>query len=231
MAEIDYAFNLTALGGPSRRISSRRAGKDGRKGYNPVIMGYEKMERRVPCPCGKGIQVVEWEEHDTWSRGDEFGTYRLECEECAARYAYYWHTGHGQVWILNEDSLKLSSMESEAKAEREKLHKLIVERYEEQFVSHVQGLRNRTEMKYALGAGTGFFKNAKNNPSYVEGVARKSIRDRPRESFARLRVEDTEVNGLMTKIDTLNKEIFEFKRQMKKIPVPDRRGNIPKMSS
>jgi hypothetical protein len=65
----------------------------------------------------------------------------------------------------------LSSLESEAKEGQAQLQKIIVGRYEEQFVSHVLGLRNRTEMKYALGASTGFFKDAKDNPSYVEAEA------------------------------------------------------------
>lgn len=191
-------------------------------------MGYEKMERRIPCPCGKGTQVAEWEEHDTWSRGDEFGTFQMECEECAARYAYYWHTG--QVWIRKEDALKLNSLESEVKESQTQLDKIIVERYEEQFVSHVLGLRNRTEMKYALGAGTGFLREAKDNPSYVEQVARKALRNRPLQSFFQLRIQDSEVSGLTAKIDSLKNESRELIKRMEKIPVPDRWGNVPKVS-
>lgn len=191
-------------------------------------MGYEKMERRIPCPCGKGTQVAEWEEHDTWSRGDEFGTYRLECEECATRYVYYWHTG--QVWIRKEDALKLNGLQSEAKENQSRLERIIVERYEEQFVSHVLGLRNRTEMKYALGAGTGFFREAKDNPSYVEQVARKAIRERSLQSFAQLRVQNSEVSELKAKIDSLINERLELTKRMEKIPVPDKWGNVPKVS-
>lgn len=191
-------------------------------------MGYEKMERRIPCPCGKGTQVAEWEEHDTWSRGDEFGTYRLECEECAARYVSYWDLG--QVWILKEDKQRLDSLESEAKASQEKLQKLIVERYEEPFVSHVLGRRNRTEMKYALySVSVGFLKDAKDNPSYVEQIARKSISEHPCESFSHLRVQDSEVSGIIAGIDSLKQKIAEFRKRMAKIPVPDKWGNVRKM--
>jgi hypothetical protein len=193
-------------------------------------MGYEKMERRIPCPCGRGTQVAEWEEHDTWSRGDEFGTYVLECEECSAKYVYYWYTGHGQVWIRKEDALKLNSLESEAKENQKQLEQIIVGRYEEQFVSHVLGLRNRTEMKSALGAGTGFLREAKDNPSYVEQAARKAIRERPLQSFTHIRIQDSEISGLTAKIDSLKNESRELIKQMAKIPVPDRRGNVPKVS-
>lgn len=191
-------------------------------------MGYEKMERRIPCPCGKGTQVAEWEEHDTWSRGDEFGTYVLECKECAERYVYYWHIG--QVWIRKEDALTLNGLESKAKESQSQVGRIIVERHEEQFVSYVLGLRNRTEMKYALGAGVGFFRDAKDNPTYVEQSARKAIRERPLQSFTQLRVQDSEVSRLTGKIDSLNNESREFRKRMEKIPVIDKWGNVPKVS-
>jgi hypothetical protein len=193
-------------------------------------MGYEKMERRFPCPCGKGVQVSEWEEHDTWVHGNEGGPYKLECEDCAAQYESYWSVGQGQVWILKEDKGRLDSLESEAKEKQAKLQEIVVERYEESFVSHVLGLRNRTEMKYALHtAASGFFKNAKGNPSYVEGVARESIRAGPRETFGELRVQDSEVSGIMAEIDSLKREIGELRGRMEKIPVPDRWGKVQKM--
>jgi hypothetical protein len=63
----------------------------------------------------------------------------------------------------------------------------------------------------------------------VEEEARKAIRDSPRESFTKLRVLDAEVSGLLAKIESLTNERRELAKRMEKIPVPDRRGNIPKI--
>lgn len=132
-------------------------------------MGYEKMERRFPCPCGKGTQISEWEEHDTWVHGDTIGPFRLECEDCAARYESHWRIVGGQVWVLKEEKNRLDSLESQVMEKEAKLK--------------------------ALG------------------------------------VQDSEVSGIMSEIDSLKKEIDEFKRRMEKVAVPDRRGNVRKISS
>ena len=81
-----------------------------------------------------------------------------------------------------------------------------------------------------MKAASGFFREAKDNLSYVEQEARKAIKDRPLRSFAQLRVQDSEASGLTAKIDSLKNESRELTKQMEKIPVPDKRGNVPKVS-
>lgn len=169
--------------------------------------------------------MCEWEEHDTWVNGTETGLCRLECEECAARYDSSWDLG--QVWVPKEDKRRVAGLESMVKEKLAELRRIVVERYEEAFVSHVLQLRNRTAMKYALRVvPVGFLKNAKDNPSYVEQVARESIREHPREALGVLRVGDAEVSRIMTEIDSLKKEVGELRNGMTKIPAPDRWGNV-----
>jgi hypothetical protein len=184
-------------------------------------MGYEKFEREFPCPCGKGVQVAEWEEHDTWVSGNEGAEYALKCPDCAARLVYFYH-GALQFWARKEDKERLDKYAGDAGELRKRGEKLIVERCEQAFVDHVMRLPNRMTKKAATGAGRGFLKKA-TDPAYVEATAREAIRHHPQRCFAELKSPDSEIENLFAMADQLKQEERAFAEIIEKIGIPDKR--------
>ena len=184
-------------------------------------MAYEKCNREFPCPCGKGVQVAEWEEHDTWVSGNEGATYTLKCPVCAKRLVYFCH-GAQQFWVRKEDKEKLDRFAQDATELRKRGQKLIVERYEQPFVDHVLRLPNRMTKKAATGAGRGFLKNA-TDPSYVEAAARQAIKEHPQSCLAELTIADSEIENLFATADRLKQEERAFAGSIEKIAIPDKR--------
>jgi hypothetical protein len=184
-------------------------------------MGYEKFDREFPCPCGKGVQVAEWEEHDTWVSGNEGATYTLKCPDCAARLVFLYH-GALQFWVRKEDKEKLDKYAEDSREHRKRGEKLIIERYEQFFVDHVMQLPNRMAKKAATGAGRGFLKRA-THPSFVEAAAHEAIKHHPQHCFAELKTPDPEIEALFATADRLKKEERAFAETMEKIGIPDKR--------
>jgi prefoldin subunit 5 len=184
-------------------------------------MGYEKFEHEFPCPCGQGVQVAEWEEHDTWASGNEAATNRLTCPDCAQRLAYFYHAGEG-YWVLKEDKKKVDTLEiriQETEATIKKLTAELVQRHEQPWVDYINRLPNRMAKKSALGAGRGFLKLAV-DPAFVEAEARATIKSDPKWVYEALKLHDRQIEDLYVALHSLRKEKSELEGSIQKIRVP-----------
>ena len=184
-------------------------------------MGYEKFEHEHPCPCGKGVQVAEWEEHDTWVSGNEAATYTLRCPDCAQRFVYFYDVGQG-YWVLKEDKQKIDDLEKrirETEANLERRMREVVAPHEQAWVDHINTLPSRSAKKSALNAGRGFLKLAL-NPAFVEAEARAKIRLDPKWVYTELKLNDAEVESLSATLLALRQEKYELEKSIQKIRVP-----------
>jgi hypothetical protein len=187
-------------------------------------MGYEKFDREFPCPCGQGVQIAEWEEHDTWVSGNEAATYRLKCPECAQRLVHFYNGGL-ESWVRKEDKEKVDGLERrirETEAKAKMLMAKLVEQHEQSWVDYISQLPNRMAKKSALGAGRGFLKRAV-DPNFVEAEARATIKSDPQWVYTMMKLHDVEIQDLFLTLDRLRKEKRELETSINKIPIPDKR--------
>jgi hypothetical protein len=186
-------------------------------------MGYEKFEREFPCPCGQGIQVAEFEEHDTWVSGNEAATYTLKCPQCAERFTHFYHGV--ESWVLKSDKERIDGLEQQIRATETKVNVLLenlVKQHEQSWVDYINHLRNRTEKKSALRGGRGFLHQAL-DPSFVEAEARAKIKNDPQLVYRAMKLHDAEIEGLSASRQRLIEEKRALEGSIEKIPVPDKR--------
>ena len=187
-------------------------------------MGYEQFDREFPCPCGKGVQVAEWEEHDTWASGNEGATYTLKCPSCAERLTHSYHGGV-ESCVLKQDKEKIDGFEIRIREMEARIGKLLaelVERHEQSWVDYINRLPNRMATKSALRAGRGFLKQAV-DPSFVEAEARATIKSDPRWIYTAMKLHDAEIETLSATFQSLRQEKRELENSINRIPVPDKR--------
>jgi len=183
-------------------------------------MGYDIFERKVPCLCGNGKLIGQWQEHDTWVSSNRHVQWRFGCPACTAEYVFFSPTLQTYI-VRKSDAEKYQAMSAEYDTARRRVLEVASPRYEQKWVEHVVSLPTKKAMCDAIGdCSYSTFLKRTHTQQLLEDQARSTFKFRLERCLDRLKIEDAEVTELTAAARDAQSAADAFWKNTDKKPVP-----------